>query len=68
MAVIPSEGFRPGSRLARLWNRSSSFVIGTALGWGNLPTIVLAVSVAVPLGVLAAARHGGWLDRLLNRF
>lgn len=31
MAVIPSEGFRPASRLARLWNRSSSFVIGTAL-------------------------------------
>jgi peptide/nickel transport system permease protein len=26
-------------------------------------TIVLAVAVSVPLGVLAAWRHGGWLDR-----
>ncbi len=28
-------------------------------------TIVIAVLVAVPLGVLAAWRHGGWLDRAL---
>ena len=28
-----------------------------------LCTIVIAVLVAVPLGVLAAYRHGGWLDR-----
>ncbi|MBU7573518.1 MAG: ABC transporter permease [Hydrogenophaga sp.] len=31
-------------------------------------TIVLAVLIAVPLGVLAAARHGGWLDRMLMGF
>lgn len=31
-------------------------------------TIVLAVLVAVPLGVLAAWRHGGWLDRGLMGF
>jgi len=30
-----------------------------------LCTILLAVTVAVPLGVLAAWRHGGWLDRAL---
>ena len=31
-------------------------------------TIVLAVVVSVPLGVLAAWRHGGWLDRGLMGF
>lgn len=31
-------------------------------------TITLAVLVAVPLGVLAAWRFGGWLDRLLMGF
>ncbi len=33
-----------------------------------LITLTLAVAVAVPLGVLAAWRHGGWLDRLLMGF
>jgi peptide/nickel transport system permease protein len=33
-----------------------------------LCTIVVAVAVAVPLGVLAAWRHGGWLDRTLMGF
>lgn len=33
-----------------------------------LCTIVLAVAIAVPLGVLAAWRHGGWLDRALMGF
>jgi len=33
-----------------------------------LCTIVLAVAIAVPLGVLAAWRHGGWLDRILMGF
>ncbi len=33
-----------------------------------LLTIVLAVAVAVPLGVLAAWRFGGWLDRSLMAF
>ncbi len=31
-------------------------------------TIVLTVLLAVPLGVLAAWRHGGWLDRSLMSF
>ncbi len=31
-------------------------------------TILIAVGVAVPLGVLAAWRHGGWLDRALMGF
>ena len=33
-----------------------------------LITITLAVLVAVPLGVLAAWRFGGWLDRVLMVF
>jgi peptide/nickel transport system permease protein len=33
-----------------------------------LATIILAVLVAVPLGVLAAWRRGGWLDRGLMAF
>ena len=33
-----------------------------------LGTIILTVTVAVPLGVLAAWRHGGWLDRGLMGF
>src|SRR5262249_54346686 len=31
-------------------------------------TIVLAVLIAIPLGVLAAYRHGGWLDRIVMGF
>jgi peptide/nickel transport system permease protein len=31
----------------------------------TLCTLVVAVGLAVPLGVLAAARAGGWLDRLV---
>jgi peptide/nickel transport system permease protein len=31
-------------------------------------TILLAIIMAVPLGVLAAWRHGGWLDRALMGF
>ena len=31
-------------------------------------TIVLAVLIAVPLGVLAAYRHGSWLDRIVMGF
>jgi peptide/nickel transport system permease protein len=33
-----------------------------------LITILIAVLVAVPLGVIAAWRHGGWLDRTLMGF
>src|SRR4051812_5407611 len=29
-------------------------------------TIVLAVLIAVPLGVIAAHRHGGWLDHVVH--
>jgi peptide/nickel transport system permease protein len=31
-------------------------------------TIILAVSVSIPLGVIAAWRQGGWLDRALSAF
>jgi peptide/nickel transport system permease protein len=31
-------------------------------------TILMAVMVSIPLGVLAAWRHGGWLDRALMGF
>jgi len=31
-------------------------------------TIVLAIAIALPLGVLAAYRHGGWLDRTVMGF
>jgi peptide/nickel transport system permease protein len=34
----------------------------------SLTTIVLSVAVAIPLGVLAAARAGGWIDRLVMMF
>ncbi len=34
----------------------------------SLTTIFLSVSVAIPLGVLAAARAGGWLDRVVMMF
>ena len=33
-----------------------------------LCTLLLAVAVAVPLGVLAAARQGGWVDRTVMGF
>ncbi|MEO1091535.1 MAG: ABC transporter permease [Pseudomonadota bacterium] len=33
-----------------------------------LVTIVITVLVAVPLGTLAAYRHGGWVDRLVMGF
>ena len=31
-------------------------------------TLLIAITVAIPLGVLAAWRHGGWLDRALMAF
>ncbi len=34
----------------------------------SVMTILIAVAVAVPLGVLAAWRMGGWLDRMLMGF
>jgi peptide/nickel transport system permease protein len=33
-----------------------------------LCTLILAVSIAVPLGVLAAAKQGGWVDRIVMGF
>ncbi len=33
-----------------------------------LCTLVLAVAIAVPLGVLAAHRHGSWIDRFVMGF
>jgi peptide/nickel transport system permease protein len=33
-----------------------------------LCTLLLAVSIAVPLGVLAAAKQGGWIDRVVMGF
>jgi len=34
----------------------------------SLLTIVIAIAIAIPLGVLAAYRHGGWLDRIVMGF
>ncbi len=34
----------------------------------SLFTIVLAILIAVPLGVLAAAKHGTWIDRVVMGF
>lgn len=34
----------------------------------SLCTIVLAVLIAVPVGVLAASRQGGWVDRIVMGF
>ncbi len=34
----------------------------------SLCTIVLSVSIAIPLGVWAAARQGGWVDRIVMGF
>ncbi len=31
----------------------------------TLCTLIVAVALAVPLGVLAAARAGGWIDRVV---
>ena len=31
-------------------------------------TLIIAVTIAIPLGVLAAYRHGGWLDRIVMAF
>ncbi|RPI43153.1 MAG: ABC transporter permease, partial [Hyphomicrobiaceae bacterium] len=31
-------------------------------------TLLLAIAIAVPLGVVAAYRHGGWLDRVVMGF
>jgi peptide/nickel transport system permease protein len=31
-------------------------------------TLLLAIAIAIPLGVLAAYRHGGWLDRTVMGF
>jgi peptide/nickel transport system permease protein len=31
-------------------------------------TLLISVSVAVPLGVVAAARHGSWIDRAVSSF
>jgi peptide/nickel transport system permease protein len=31
-------------------------------------TLLLAIVIAIPLGVLAAYRHGGWLDRIVMGF
>ena len=31
-------------------------------------TLLLAISIAIPLGVVAAYRHGGWLDRAVMGF
>src|SRR5438128_11972237 len=33
-----------------------------------ISTLILAVTIAVPLGVVAAVRRGTWLDRLLMGF
>lgn len=52
-------------------NRSVASLIGQriepTLSLAGL-TLVMTVLVAVPLGVLAAWRHGGWLDRALMSF
>jgi ABC-type dipeptide/oligopeptide/nickel transport systems, permease components len=41
--------------------------VGPTLSLASL-TILITVLIAVPLGTLAAWRHGGWLDRLLMGF
>jgi peptide/nickel transport system permease protein len=41
--------------------------VGPTLALATL-TIIITVVVAVPLGVLAAYRHGSWIDRLVMAF
>jgi peptide/nickel transport system permease protein len=41
--------------------------VGPTLALATL-TIVITVAVAVPLGVLAAWKHGSWIDRLVMAF
>ena len=55
----------------RLWRSDTEIFALLAQGLARLEptlalaatTMLLAIVVALPLGVLAAYRHGGWLDR-----
>src|SRR4029450_1846664 len=53
------------------FRKSVASLIGERIGAPlslSLLTMVLAVLVAVPLGVLAAHRHGSWIDRIVMGF
>jgi len=57
------ESFFFRKTVAQLISQRLEPTLALALG-----TLVLAVVIAVPLGTLAAFRHGGWLDRALMGF
>jgi peptide/nickel transport system permease protein len=76
--TIPVQFFRWSARLLRGDLGESFFLkqsVASLIGQRIQPTLSLAaltlfftVLIAVPMGVMAAWRHGGWLDRTLMGF